>query len=79
MADLDPIRSFIRREFLYDKDAAIGDDDVLFPDMIDSLGVMELVDFVEESYDVDIGEDELLAENFASLSAIGALVDRKKA
>lgn len=79
MADIDAIRSFIRREFLYDKDAVIGDDDVLFPDLIDSLGVMELVDFVEDTFGVEIDEDELLAENFTSLRAIGGLVDRKTA
>ena len=77
MADTDAIRTFIRREFLYDKDASIGEHDILFPDLIDSLGVMELVDFVEETYSVDIEEDELLAENFSSLSAISALIDRK--
>jgi acyl carrier protein len=76
MADPEPLRDFIRRQFLFDEGAQLGDDDPLFPDVIDSLGVMEVVDFVEERYGVSIGEDDLLADNFRSLRAITALVDR---
>ena len=50
----------------------------LFPDVIDSLGVMEVVAFVEEKYGVEIDEDDLLVDNFRSLEAIGSLVDRKR-
>jgi acyl carrier protein len=78
MADTDALRDFIRRQFLFDDSAQLGDDDPLFPDVIDSLGVMEVVDFVEERFGVDIGEDDLLADNFRSLTAIASLVDRKR-
>jgi acyl carrier protein len=78
MADTAPLRDFIRKQFLFDDSAPLGDGDPLFPDVIDSLGVMEVVDFVEERYEVSIDEDELLADNFRSLAAIGALVDRKR-
>ena len=44
----------------------------------DSLGGMEVVDFVEEKYGVSIEEDDLLADNFRSLTAIASLVDRKR-
>jgi acyl carrier protein len=78
MADTDALRDFIRRQFLFDEGAQLGDDDPLFPDVIDSLGVMEVVDFVEEKYGVSIEEDDLLADNFRSLTAIASLVDRKR-
>jgi acyl carrier protein len=39
---------------------------------------MEVVDFVEEKYEVTIEEDDLLADNFKSLDAIASLVDRKR-
>jgi acyl carrier protein len=77
MADIDPLRDFIRKQFLFDEDATLDHDDPLFPEVIDSLGVMEVVDFVEERYKVTIEEDELLADNFRSLNAIGSLIDRK--
>ena len=76
MANTAPLRDYIRRQFLFDESASLDGDDPLFPDVIDSLGVMEVVDFVEQQYGVSIGEDDLLADNFKSLNAIGALVDR---
>ena len=77
MADTEPLREFIRRQFLFDESASLGDDDPLFPDVIDSLGVMEVVDFVEQRYGVSVEEEDLLADNFQSLTAIAALVDRR--
>ena len=78
MADIEPLRTFIRKQFLFNEEAELGDTDALFPDVIDSLGVMEVVDFVETTYGVEISEDELLADNFRSLEAISALVDRNR-
>jgi acyl carrier protein len=72
MADIEPVRAFVRKEFLYDADAPLADDDPLFPEVIDSLGVMEV------RYSVAIDEDELLVDNFRTLQAIGSLVDRKQ-
>ncbi|MDQ3933903.1 MAG: acyl carrier protein [Actinomycetota bacterium] len=77
MADTEPLRAFIRRQFLFDESAPLGDDDPLFPDVIDSLGVMEVVDFVEQQYGVSVEEEDLLADNFQTLTAIAALVDRR--
>ena len=76
MADLEPLRNFIRKEFLFGRDVELADGDPLFPDVIDSLGVMEVVAFVEENYSIALDEDELVADNFRTLEAIGALVDR---
>ena len=78
MADTEPLREFIRKQFLFDDEGRLEDDDPLFPDVIDSLGVMEVVSFVEEEYGVEIDEDELLVDNFKTLSAISALIDRKR-
>jgi acyl carrier protein len=77
MADIEPVRTFVRREFLFSADAPLADDDALFPDVIDSLGVMEVVDFIEQQYGIAIDEDELLVDNFRTLQAISSLVDRK--
>ena len=78
MTDIEPVRHFVRREFLHNEEAPLAADDPIFPEIIDSLGVMELVSFIEEHYGVVIEEDEMLADNFRSLGAIGSLVDRKR-
>lgn len=77
MIDTEPLRAFIRREFLFDRDAELPDDQELFPDLIDSLGVLDLVQFIEERYGVTIPDDELLAENFRSIAAIADFVAAK--
>jgi len=76
-ADIGPIRDFIRRELLFDPSATLDDDTVVFPDLVDSLGIMEVVDFLEAHYEIEIGDDELLSDNFATLSAMASLVARK--
>jgi len=45
--------------------------------IIDSLGIMKLLTFIEETYDIQISDEELLPENFESLGAIIGMVDRK--
>ena len=45
--------------------------------IIDSLGIMKLLTFIEESYNLQISDEELLPENFESLQAICAMVENK--
>jgi acyl carrier protein len=78
VVDTEPIRDFVRREFLYDKTATLADDDTLFPDLVDSLGMMEVLDFVEDTYGIEIAEDELEADRFRTLRAIGEFIATKQ-
>lgn len=78
MIDIDPVRAFVRREFLYDADAQLTDDAPLYPDLVDSLGIMELVDFLEETYGIEIEEQELVVSNFSNLGTVASLVERKQ-
>jgi acyl carrier protein len=54
------------------------DDDLLSRGIIDSLGVMALVDFVQERYGVKVGPDDLLPENFRDLRALEAFIERRR-
>jgi acyl carrier protein len=45
--------------------------------IIDSLGIMKLLTFIEESFDLQISDEELLPENFESLKAICDMVQNK--
>ncbi len=47
--------------------------------MIDSTGIFELIAFVEDTFGIKVGDSELLPENFDSLNAIQAYVERKLA
>lgn len=57
--------------------AVAPDDDLLANGIIDSHGLMELVGFIEQRYGVSVSDDDLLPENFQSLSHIEAFVERK--
>jgi acyl carrier protein len=76
----DRIRRFIGTELSWDGDAtAISDDDELIEtDILDSLGVQQVVALIEEEFGVEVEDDELVAENFATLRAIGDLVRSKR-
>lgn len=46
--------------------------------LIDSTGVLELVGFLEERFDIRITNEELLPENLDSIDNIVAFVERKQ-
>ncbi len=46
--------------------------------MVDSLGILDLVHFLEEAFGVVVADEELLPENFATLMAVSAFVRSKK-
>ena len=47
--------------------------------IIDSTGVLELVTFIEDRFGVAIRDEDLVPENFDSLGALAAFVDRMRA
>jgi acyl carrier protein len=55
-------------------DARLLDDRI-----IDSLTLLKLIVFLENSYGIQISEDEISPDNFASIGAIVELVARKVA
>lgn len=78
MVDIEPVRNFVRKHFLFDDSASLTDTDVLVPDRVDSLGVMELVEFLEQKYEITIDEEDLLVDNFRSLEAVSELIAKKR-
>ncbi len=45
--------------------------------VLDSMGIFELVAFIEQSYGITIEDEELVRENFATLNAIDRLISSK--
>jgi acyl carrier protein len=44
---------------------------------IDSVGMIQFVYALESHFSIEIGEDEVAPENFASIASVAALVARK--
>lgn len=68
------IKAFID-EVLLDKPF---EGDPLADGRLDSLGLEQLLVFIEDDLGVLIEDDEITAETFSSLEAVAALVDAKK-
>jgi len=47
------------------------------PLQIDSLGLIRLVSFMESDCGIRVEDEELVAENFATLGSLGALIAKK--
>ena len=77
----DDIKQFLLQEFLgAEADVQISDDRDLFEaEILDSMGTMMLINFLEEEYDVEVDPDDVTLANFGSVSAVVAMINRKKA
>ncbi|SDI44339.1 Acyl carrier protein [Actinokineospora alba] len=77
MSNVAAIKAFIIEEFLPDVAAASlqVDYDLLAGGVIDSLGLLKLIAWVEDRFSVPIGDEDLDPDNFRSVSAIDRFVD----
>jgi acyl carrier protein len=74
------MRDYIGENFLYlHPGVELKDqDDFLTLGIVDSLGFVELVEEVQSRYGVAVDDVEITEENFGSIDAIVAYVERKR-
>lgn len=74
------IQAFIRERFLYDRpEVAITHDLPLIEQrFIDSLQLMQLVQFLQERFGIFIDITDLVIENFISIDTMAAFVQKQK-
>ena len=80
MADtVQEIRKFIFDNFLFDAaEEDLGNDDsFLEQGVIDSTGVLELVEWLEETFDFSVDDEELIPENLDSLNNLAVFISKK--
>jgi acyl carrier protein len=74
----DRIRSFILEKFPLARKRGITDADPLLESgIVDSMGVLELVTFVEQEFGVKVSDEELVPENFQSIRLLAEFVVAK--
>lgn len=72
------IREFVVENFLFgDGELLKEDTSFLERGIIDSTGILELVLFLEETYNMKIEDDELIPENLDNLQNIARFIDSK--
>lgn len=77
MTHADQIRAFISETFFVDDFG--NDESFLRSGTIDSTGMLELVMFVESTFDIEIDDTELVPENLDSVDNLTAFLERKGA
>lgn len=73
------IRDFLAENFpLADESDQLGESDSLIEaGVIDSTGVLELIEYLEANYGIQITDEEVLPENLDSIERIGRFVRTK--
>lgn len=73
------IRKFITDNFMMGHNPTALKRDTSFLDngIIDSLGVLELVSFIEDSFDIEVKDEELIPENLDSINNLLRYIKKK--
>lgn len=71
------MRDFVVSNFLFGMGEVDSDASLMAEGITDSTGVLELVMFVEEHFDITVADDEVIPENFDSIDALTDYVSSK--
>ena len=75
MIDVSSVRKFINTELLYREDQRIvATENLIEKGVIDSMSLLRLISYLEDCYGIEIPDEEILPDNFRSLSSIETLV-----
>ena len=79
MENLQIIRNFIDENFLFGDDDSYSETDSLIEQgIVDSTGILELVNFIGNTFDIMVKDEEVVPENFDSLYNILNYIKRKR-
>lgn len=71
------IRSFIVENFLFGEDTDLNDDTSFLDDgIIDSTGVLELIEYLEEEFEITIKDEDMVPENLDSLNNLKQFIGK---
>lgn len=73
------IRSYVAKNLLFSDNGFKYSDDTSFlkEGIVDSMGVLELVIFVEETFGVSADDHEIIPDNFDSVNKLANYIERK--
>jgi len=75
------VRQFINDNFLYgvDINSLENSTSLTQSGYVDSAGIMEVIDYVEDTFKIHVEDHELMPENFDSLDGISTFINNKLA
>lgn len=80
MTEADAIRAFIieKLRFRGSPTELSASYPLIDREAIDSMGIFQLIGFIEEEFGIEVSEDDLVVDNFASIDAITKLIERNR-
>ncbi len=77
----DKVKEYILENYLFTDDMSVlgNDDSFIEKGIIDSTGILEVIFFLEETFNIAVEDDEMVPENFDSVNNIAAFVNKKRA
>ncbi len=76
---MEPVEHFIRKNFLADPDGDLSNSTPLLSSgIIDSISALELVEFLEQNYQIEFKPHEVDRENLNTIDLIGEFIERKR-
>jgi acyl carrier protein len=73
------LRQFLAEELQAAGDSLGDDSPLISSHVIDSLGLLQIVSYIENEYEVEVGDDEIVPDNFETIGSIAKLVESKLA
>jgi len=73
------LKDYISTELLDDAGQIDDDENLLADGMVDSLGMLRLVGFIEETYGIKVPPEDFVIENFRSIVVLDAYLARASA
>ena len=78
MDQMNVLKEFVINNFMFGQKNSIDNDTDFFDKgIIDSTGTLELVSFIEETYNISVLDNELIKENFSSLAKVNEYLNKK--
>ena len=73
------IRKFVIDNFLFGEDDNLKENDSFLENgIVDSTGILELVEFIEKTYNIQVEDDELIPENLDSIANVAKYLEHKR-
>ena len=73
------LMDFVKHELLHGRKLELCDnEDLLSAGIIDSLGILRLVAFIEENFGIKVPDEDVVYENFNSFEAMGNYLQKRE-
>lgn len=74
----DILHDYLVGEIATDRESLDAGENLLAQGIIDSMGILKLVSFLEDRFQIQVGDAEMVPEHFESIDAVCAFVQKKR-